>query len=290
MSAISSAGWSSSDTVILASGKNFPDALAASALAGANGCPVLLTDPAYLSDQTRSEIQRLGAHTVYIVGGSAAVSDTVAYQVAQLGCSVERLSGNVRQDTALAIADKVRASTQSNTCIIASGKGFADALSISPFAYTAKAPIYLAENDTTVSAKTLEAIRAAGYTRVIIVGGTSVVSGNTEGAIQALGISSVTRLGGPTRYETSSLIASWATSEGMSTSNLSVACGANFPDALAGAAFCGKNNSVLLLADSTNTSNVSGFIAQNKASITSGYVFGGEAAVSANVWNMLPRN
>lgn len=289
MQKIAGAGWSSSKTVVLASGGNFPDALAASALAGTSGCPVLLTDPSSLSSQARSEIKRLGATKVYIVGGSAAVSTTVESQVKQLGCTTERLSGATRQDTALKIADKVHSSSQSSTCIIASGSGFADALSISPYAYANKAPIYLTEGNATVSSKTLNAIKKTGYKRVVIVGGTSVVSPVTEGALKSIGITNVKRLGGAHRYETSKLIASWAKGEGMSVSCVGVACGANFPDALSGAALCGKNNSVLVLADASNTSNVSDFISSNKASITKGYVFGGEAAVSKGVWDSLPK-
>lgn len=284
MNAISGAGWSSSAMAVVASGTNFPDALAASSLAGAKDCPILLTDPSALSAQTRSELQRLGAGTVYIVGGTAAVSANTENQIRALGCNVVRLAGSARQETATKVAQEL-GGARSDTCIIATGKSFADALSISPYSYAKRAPIYLTENNGTLSAATLSAIQAQGYSRAIIVGGTGVVSSYAESQLAQIGLGSQTRLGGSHRYETSSLIASWAQNQGMSVTNVGVAYGEKFPDALAGGALCGKNNSVLLLANASNTSNAASVVSANKANITKGYVFGGKAVVSDNTAN-----
>lgn len=285
--AIAQTGWTQSDVVILASGANFPDALAASSLAGAKDAPILLTDSSNLSTEAKEEIQALGVRQVYIVGGNAAVSNDVVAQLEGMGCTVSRLFGDSRTATARAVAAEVLKGTHPDTCIIASGKGFADALSISPYAYKECAPIYLAEGDATLSQDTLQAIKSAGYTRVVIVGGTGSVSAKTESQIKDLGITGVIRLGGPTRYESSSLIAEWAQQQGMGVTNLAVACGFNFPDALAGSALCGKNNSVLLLVEDSNTSCITGFISQNVSSISQGYVFGGTSAVSNSSLSML---
>ena len=73
-----------SDYAVLASGDNFPDALAASSLAGALHAPIILTSSSTLSDEARSEIQRLNVKTVAIVGGPFAVSAAVEHQVAQI--------------------------------------------------------------------------------------------------------------------------------------------------------------------------------------------------------------
>ena len=43
MAKIVSTGFTTSDSVVVATGQNFPDALSASALAGALDCPVVLT-------------------------------------------------------------------------------------------------------------------------------------------------------------------------------------------------------------------------------------------------------
>lgn len=50
-----------SDYAVLASGDNFPDALAASSLAGALKAPIILTSSTTLSSEARNELQRLEA-------------------------------------------------------------------------------------------------------------------------------------------------------------------------------------------------------------------------------------
>lgn len=81
--AVSQQVWTSDTTgaVFLASGENFPDALAVAASTGYSG-PVLLTNPNYLPEVTRGEIMRLEPCSVIVIGGPAAVSDAVANQAA----------------------------------------------------------------------------------------------------------------------------------------------------------------------------------------------------------------
>ena len=72
--------------VIVASGALFPDALSANVLAGATGAGVLLTDPASLSPATSLAIsaRAAGLTTVYILGGTGAVSAKVQAQIQAL--------------------------------------------------------------------------------------------------------------------------------------------------------------------------------------------------------------
>lgn len=58
-----------SRVAVVASGSSFPDALAASSLAGHLNAPILLTDPKTLSNATINELNRLDANTIYIIGG-----------------------------------------------------------------------------------------------------------------------------------------------------------------------------------------------------------------------------
>ena len=62
----------------------------------------------------------------------------------------------------------------------------------------------------------------------------------------------------------------------------------NFPDALGGAALCGKNQSVLLLCDDKAQANLS-FATDHADEIVTGYVFGGEYAFSKGLFDRLPR-
>ena len=68
---------STSGTIIVASGENFPDALAASALAGIENAPILLTSKDELSGDIERWINRNQTRKAFIVGGEAAISSKV---------------------------------------------------------------------------------------------------------------------------------------------------------------------------------------------------------------------
>ncbi|MCU1343918.1 MAG: hypothetical protein JWL70_184 [Acidimicrobiia bacterium] len=65
-------------TVYLATGANFPDALAGGPVAGAAGSPLLLVPGRCLPGAVRTEIDRLGANRLVLLGGEGAVSASVA--------------------------------------------------------------------------------------------------------------------------------------------------------------------------------------------------------------------
>ncbi len=281
MEKISAAGFDSADSVILASGKNFPDALGASALAGALKAPVLLTDPGELSAQAVSEIDRLGAKRVYIVGGTAAVSAGVERALKTEGYEVARISGDSRQQTAIKIAEKVSEMNPAETAIVAAGKNAWDSLSVSPFAYAKGYPIYLANNDGSVSRETIDAIEAnSSIKRIVIVGGSAAVSADAESALE-VAVGDVERWSGDSRYETSQDIARHAMSEGMTEATVAVASGENFPDALAGGALVGSRGGVLLLSPAADGAQAASWISARASQIDECYILGGTSALSA---------
>src|SRR5699024_9513473 len=73
----SQAGWADADTVVLARGDEYADALAGVPLAYKLDAPILLTPTKELWDATADEIDRLGADNVVILGGKGAVSTNV---------------------------------------------------------------------------------------------------------------------------------------------------------------------------------------------------------------------
>ena len=73
----------------------------------------------------------------------------------------------------------------------------------------------------------------------------------------------------------------------MTAEHVGVATGRSYQDALCGAALCGLNNSILVLADDKNSTNINNVIAKNKASLSECYVFGGDSAVSVSVFSKL---
>jgi putative cell wall-binding protein len=240
-----------SATAVLASGENFPDGLAAADLAGSLSAPLLLTPAASLAPETVSALATLHVHTVYVVGGTAAVSAAVIAQLQGLGYIVPAaIAGADRYATAAAVATASTASAPigtvggKKTAILASGANFPDALAAGSASYAAHLPILLTDPNT-LSAATSAAITSLGITNVLIAGGTSAVSAAVETAVKALAGGTVTtaRLAGADRFATSVAIASFDVNAvisgglGMSTANIVLASGLNFPDALVASEF-----------------------------------------------------
>lgn len=293
MSSILKTGFKKSGTVIIATGENYPDALAASGLAGLNNAPIILTSKASLTPEAKAEIQRLGAKKAYIIGSNAAVSSKVEKTLKGMKVSVTRLAGSNRTETAVKIyqAGKKVGKGWSKTAIIASGTGFADALSISSYSFAKKSPIFLAGGDKKLTKDTLNAIKSGKFTKVIIVGGDAAVSSSVNKQLTGIGIKSnaISRWAGSDRYETSLVIAKNVVASGMKVDKMAVATGANFPDALAGAALCGKNNSVVLLVadNSVVKGYVNSFVTPNRTKIKSVYALGSATVVSNSMTNYI---
>jgi putative cell wall-binding protein len=298
MQAIVNEGWDSSEYVIVASGMNFPDALAASSLAGIYGAPVVLTESGNLTAQSAETIRGLGATKAYIIGGEAAVSPQTMQTLEGIvgGGRVARISGDNRIATALDIYEKGKTPeagqvSWGDTAIIANGFSFADALSVSPFAHITRSPIFLSTPEVGLDEATANAINTGGFKKVIVVGGTAAVPESIRDQLASSG-AAVERWSGANRYETSADIVekSLLNSNGaLSLNNLVCATGDNYPDALAGGAFAGHTGTVLLLVHGTQTGGLSGLdlISEHKDEIGKGYVLGGAAAVPENLLALL---
>lgn len=172
-------------TVYLASGLDFPDALAGGAAAGALSSPILLTDPSQLPGSTRSELIRLDPSEVVVLGGTGAIGETVLDQVrnALPGAVVRRLAGADRFATAalvsadtFVVADRV---------YVANAFDFPDALVGAPAAIVSLGPLLLVTS-TSVPAATRSEILRLRPQQVIVLGGPAVVSDAVISQLEAL--------------------------------------------------------------------------------------------------------
>lgn len=277
-------GWSASDKVILASGANYPDALSASALAGVYDAPIILTDPTELSSKAAATIKQLNPSTIYVVGGPSAVSDAALQEATNIcGSNTIRLYGSTRYETSLEILRQCNSS--SDTVIVATGANYADSLSISPFAYVTKSPIVLCDPYGGLAQEAIEAIRAGGFSRAILVGGNAAVPDVVISQLNNANIATdgIRRLSGATRYETSTQITAFEISEtSLFTANsLGFATGSNYADALAMGPCMGRINSPLLLVDN-GAQTVCAYIERFKGNVGNAFVAGGINAVSSD--------
>lgn len=276
--------FTTADTVVIATGSNWPDALGGSALAGAVGGPLLLTTPGALPTSVRDEIVRLGATKAYVLGGTGAVSTAVENTLkALVGGNVKRLKGDDRYATARAIAEETVAQlgpAYTGGVLVATGANFPDATAASPLAAALGRPIVLVNRAT--GAYHLP----TGATSALILGGVNVVPGAVEDSLElALGDANVLRKGGANRYETAALVAQAGVDAGMSWNGVGLATGENFPDALAGGAMLGAWNGVMLLTTpAALRAEAYTKISANKSKIDTLYVIGGDGAVSSSVF------
>lgn len=275
-------GWSASDKVILASGTNYPDALSASALAGVHDAPIILTDPTELSSKAAATIKQLGPSTIYVVGGPSAVSDAALQAASNIcGSNTIRLYGSTRYETSLEILRQCNSS--SDTVIVATGANYADSLSISPFAYVTKSPIVLCDPYGGITQEAVEAIRAGGFSRAILVGGNAAVPDVVISQLNNANIATdgIRRLSGVTRYETSTQITAFEISETslFTADPLGFATGSNYADAHAMGPCMGRINSPLLLVDS-GAQTACAYIERFKGNVGNAFVAGGINAVS----------
>lgn len=276
----------SATTAVVASGLGFADALAASGLAGSYDCPVLLTDPLALSAGVNEEISRLGATSVFVVGGPAAVSDSVFNALKQHGRTVSRISGGDRFATAAAIAEQIRlheiaeGRTPSTEAFVVNGLNYPDALSVSPYAFAKKMPILLVR-PTLVPAATADALDDMSATTAYVIGGETAVSGP---AAEALSVET-TRLAGSDRLLTAIAAADFAVAHGWANwSRVGIATGYNYPDALAAGPALGKQGGVMLLCKPTTMAEaLYATLYSHRAAITGVQVFGGTGAVWGSV-------
>lgn len=241
---------------VVAAADRFPDALAAAPLAAVAEAPVLLSEGRELSEVTRAEIERLGAATVYLMGGETALSSEVERAVGALAGvdRVARLSGADRYETAArageAAVDRWQAEGAASagaTAVVALGTDWPDALAAGPLAGHAQAPLYLVSRDG-VPASTREALDDLSPDEILVAGGPAAVPDAVLEELARDG-TAVRRIGGASRYDTAVLLASEALRAGGTADHVVIATGRDFPDGLAAAPAAVARDGVLLLTD-----------------------------------------
>lgn len=172
-------------TAIVARNDEFPDALAAGALAYSAGLPLLLTARDALPEVTRQALEELDVQQVIIPGGEAAVSATVANQIAAEDIRVIRRAGTTRTGTAVDVAEFAveELGFGIDEVALARGDAFPDALALGPFAGRGALPILLTTNATDPSTETRDALDDLGtcaFRELYIAGGIAAVAAGVE--------------------------------------------------------------------------------------------------------------
>lgn len=283
--AVSRSAFSTASTVVVATGRDFPDALSGGPAAAALGGPLLLVDRDAVPAATRDELTRLRPDRIVIVGGAQAVSEAVESRLRELASRVDRVSGTTRHATAAAVA-RAFFPTGADRAYLATGDAFPDALAVGSFAGRRRAPILLSAPGE-LSPETAAALDHLAPRQVVLVGGPAALSGDVERQVGHR--TPVTRVAGQDRYATARAVALAELarpevdpySEPLA-STAWVATGVSFPDALAAGPVAALTGSPLLL---TRPDRLAGPSRDGLAVIAPQRVVlvGGESALSPTV-------
>ncbi len=160
-----------STTVYVASGQDFPDALAGAPVAGAEGAPLLLTKANSLPSETAQALEDLDPERVVVLGGQGTVGAGVEAVLASYG-DVERIAGDDRYETAALIGALAQ---DASTSLVATGLDYPDALAGAALAASGEHPLLLTEPGELPTA-TAGMLAQLDPSRLLLLGGPGAVS------------------------------------------------------------------------------------------------------------------
>ncbi len=278
MSASSADGSSNAKfgAIVLASGKTYPDALAGSALAIRNDAPLLL-----ISDETSDKIinyirknlaitdESGNAGKIYVLGGTAAVSNGILETLETDGYDVERLSGETRYETNLEVLDKIW--RDGEELFVCTGTDYSGSLTAS----ATGAPILLVNPNEGLTDDQKEFLSSHNISSICIAGGTASISEEVGHNLMQYG--NVTRFSGSNRYDTSVKTAQYYSAD-LNSGNVVIVYGNNFPDGLCAGPLAYAKGASILLTNNSNTKIAASFC--KSAKIQNGIVIGGKSLIS----------
>lgn len=258
------------ENIVVASGADYPDALAGSYLANQKNAPILLVKgEKELEIKQYIEENLVSGGTVYLLGGTGAVSETMESSLS--GFNVKRLGGLNRYATNLAILKE--AGVEDKDILVAYGLGFADSLSAS----AVNLPILLVGQSLTDEQK--EFLDETNGEKIII-GGIGAVNETIEAELKEHGTGEVSRLSGSDRYETSVLVAERFFTD---VDQVVIAYGGTFPDGLCAGPVANAIGEPLILAALWHEDDAAEYISEGN--VSGRYIIGGTGVLSDKTVN-----
>ena len=253
------------DNIVIASGKDYADALAGAYLAGVKNAPILLVNDATITRVAGYASANLKpGGTVYILGGTGAVPDSM--ESALSGVNVKRLAGSNRYLTNIEILKE--SGVAGGEILVCSGRSFPDALSASAVGL----PILL--TGAGVTPDQLDYLETVSPERYYLVGGTAAVTSAVENTLAGTG-ASVERVAGLNRYSTSTAVAKKFFTNAIT--NVVLAFADNFPDGLAGGPVAHAMGAPLILIKHGSVKEAGNNLSTTNAACA--YVLGGKTLI-----------
>lgn len=273
--------------IVIASGSQYADALAAGTLANALDAPILLSTPTGLDNTTIARIKALKPKKAYILGGIGAVPENVATQLGKLSVSTVRISGADRYATAVSIAKNVKtvSGKTPQTVFAVCGTSYPDALSASAAAAVNGAPIIYVKPNGTLDTVTKNYLSSLGSSlqNIYVVGGEALVPKTAINALKKY-CSTVVRISGANRYATNAAVNEMFADK-FDSNRVCVVTGKDFPDALTASVYAAKTKNALILADQYILADTKQFLINKCPMLIT--AIGGTGAVPVNLLNKM---
>lgn len=222
---LSRRGFNNADTVILASGEGFADALSGGQLALAYKCPLILTPKNSVAKVVKDEIKRLNPKKIVILGGEGSISKKIEAELS--GYKVQRIAGASRYDTSRKIMEETIKITKSSKVVVVNGRNYPDALS---------AIGYMAKTNSAMILSDGRTIPKLSQEMIAIGGANSLSLPGFKGS----------RIAGGDRYETALNVAK----AGYGNAGEAILVnGEKYPDALSATSLLSKNKMPVLLTN-----------------------------------------
>lgn len=268
--------------IYVATGADFPDALAGAAAAYNAGGSLLLVNKDSIPSSTVAELQRLKPSKIVVLGGTGSVGQAVFTALGGYAPQVVRHDGADRYETAVLTARDFSAS--GNAVILASGVAYPDSMSAGSLFSNFAGPVLLVEPGNTLSPAVKAEMHRLAPSRVFVLGGASSVALAAEAESLALGYETV-RLGGADRYATSYAVADWVRQHATYGATAVVVNGTAFADGLTAGVLAGEADAPVLLTNGTcwGPAGVAVHLALGEPALT---LVGGTASIARPIAGM----
>jgi len=239
--------------VVLASGYNFPDALAASTLAAKLKAPIILVGSGVYESQDVLDYTWTNAlasgGVATIVGGRGVINSQIRQFFQNVDDKVNRLGGIDRYATDMDIVNSLDCA-KGTPVVIASGENYPDALGIAPVAASKGWPVLLSGPDQLPDAAKAFLV-SDQPSSVYLIGGEGVLHDSIQTDVQTASPNAqVQRLGGQDRFDT---LAQVLRQFYPNPTSIYLANGYDFADALSGSTLAAEQNApIVLINPSTN--------------------------------------
>ena len=227
----------------------------------------------------RSTIKAVGSIAVVSLILSASLPFT---KVEAAVGAVTKLSGSDCYETAAVVAEKNW--TTSTDVVLASGEGYADAISSTAISKKLNAPILLTESGS-LNSSAKSALDKLNPQNIYVIGGTSSISQSIRDELKKDGYNLV-ELGGKNRYETNLKVAQQLVKLGVDPASVMMVSGEGFADSLSVAPIAAAKGQILLLGVNNDEAMkpIVDFVKSNSSKVT---VLSTENLINSEIYNEL---